>query len=342
MIPIQLTAVAANENMGVMAWLLGDGRAIPDNYLSLELNEAQINWFNASSNYNDVVINAAKEARGQGFVTEFAGPAKTLESIIWTNYDEQNWTNTRQQVYSSFGQVFEQTYWQYASFDGFWDAVEATVTLPDGLSFEDFKLCPNCYSDDIELEPSAYLDAVEENVIEPFRLMQGLFDDHAYATRVYTTMSASDMTLDPVFAYNEDLDEVSNVHTAERIIECNPNVYEFEAPWRIELPQGGVIRGTAEDAAGRVWPDEVKNQPANFTVSQLSESGKGEILVDNADEVEARLQEYNESLDLPGSDSPHRAGGCSVASPTPELPWAVGLGLVGAATFAGRRRRRGA
>jgi MYXO-CTERM domain-containing protein len=172
--------------------------------------------------------------------------------------------------------------------------------------------------------------------------MQGLFDDHAYATRVYTTMSASDMTLDPVFAYNEDLDEVSNVHTAERIIECNPNVYEFEAPWRIELPQGGVIRGTAEDAAGRVWPDEVKNQPANFTVSQLSESGKGEILVDNADEVEARLQEYNESLDLPGSDSPHRAGGCSVASPTPELPWAVGLGLVGAVTFAGRRRRRGA
>jgi hypothetical protein len=30
---------------------------------------------------------------------------------------------------------------------------------------------------------------------------------------------------------------VSNIHTAERIIECNSNIYEWQAPWRIEFPQ---------------------------------------------------------------------------------------------------------
>jgi MYXO-CTERM domain-containing protein len=170
--------------------------------------------------------------------------------------------------------------------------------------------------------------------------MQDIFDEHAYATRIYTTMSASDMTVDPVFTYNEDLGDVSNLHTAERIIECNPSVYEFEAPWRIELPQGGVIRGTAEDASSLSWPDDVRKQPANLTVSQLSESGKGEILIDNSDEVEARLQEYNESLDLPGSESPSRASGCSMSERSTGSPWSVGLGLLAAVFVSARRRRR--
>ena len=56
-----------------MTWLLSDARAVPMNYNALELNEARINWFNASSNYNDVVTAAANDAGGQGFVTEFAG-----------------------------------------------------------------------------------------------------------------------------------------------------------------------------------------------------------------------------------------------------------------------------
>ncbi|MEO1269875.1 MAG: DUF2330 domain-containing protein, partial [Myxococcota bacterium] len=59
MIPIKLTAVAAEANMGVLVWVLSDQRAVPINYRSLEVNEALINWFNASQNYNDVINVAA-------------------------------------------------------------------------------------------------------------------------------------------------------------------------------------------------------------------------------------------------------------------------------------------
>src|SRR5690606_20371807 len=228
MIPIKLTAVAANDDMGVMTWLLDDDRAVPNNYLSLELNEAQINWFNAASNYNDVVIAAAKEAGGQGFVTEFAGPTNILQNTIWTQYDQQTWDSLQSSVFSSFSDMFNWTWSVYGTWDGYWDAVRQTVTLPADVAFEDFQLCPTCY--EVTFSPSAFLTALEENVIEPVRLMQDLFDERGYATRLYTTMSAADMTLDPSFTFNGDLEDVDNNHTAERIIECNPDVFEWEAP----------------------------------------------------------------------------------------------------------------
>jgi MYXO-CTERM domain-containing protein len=242
-------------------------------------------------------------------------------------------------VYSSFGQLFDDTYWRYVNFDGYWEAVGASVTLPDGLLFEDFKLCPNCYSGDIEFQPSEFLDALEEHVIEPFRLMQDLFDDHAYATRLYTTMSAEDMTLDPVFGENDELDDVSNQHTADRIIECKSWLYEGEAPWRIELRQGDVIRGSAEDAASQTWPN-LSDHYANLKVSQLSDSGKGAVVVDRSAEVQVSLQQYNDSLDLPGDERPKSSGGCSVDARVPTQPATWALGLVAVVTIAARRRRR--
>ena len=88
---MKLTAVAANDDMGVLTWVLGSARAVPANYLSLELNEARINWFNAASNYNSVVTAAANDAGGQGFVTELAGSTRTLADRIWTPADANNW-----------------------------------------------------------------------------------------------------------------------------------------------------------------------------------------------------------------------------------------------------------
>ena len=99
MIPIKLTAVAANDDMGVLAWLLSDARAVPQNYYSLELNEALINWFNPAPTYGAVVSVAADDAGGQGFVTEFAGSTKTLANVAWTLNDEQRWQSFQNTVY---------------------------------------------------------------------------------------------------------------------------------------------------------------------------------------------------------------------------------------------------
>ncbi|HEY3500369.1 MAG TPA: DUF2330 domain-containing protein [Polyangiaceae bacterium] len=297
MIPVKLTAVAANDDMGVMAFLLSDSRAVPLNYLSLELNEARINWFNASQNYEQTVIDAADDANGQGFVTEFSGSTGTLASAVWTQSDDVIWENYSTGVHSSFQELFSTAYYQWGQWDGFWEAVEGAVTLPDGVAFADFKVCPNCYAADITVAPATFVTALEEGVIEPVRLVQDLIDAHPTLTRLYTTLSAEEMTVDPLFTFNPDLPEVSNIHTAERIIECTPDVYQFEANWRIELPQGGVIRGTPSDVG--TWPAELGELPANLRIRQVSDTGEGNLLEDNADDINALLADYNDTVPAP-------------------------------------------
>ncbi|CAN0578175.1 unnamed protein product, partial [Laminaria digitata] len=83
MIPIILTQVAANPDMGIRVWVLGEHRAIPRNYRHTVLNEEYIDWFNAGQNYNDIVIAATNEAPdGQSFVTEYAGSVDRMVDLL--------------------------------------------------------------------------------------------------------------------------------------------------------------------------------------------------------------------------------------------------------------------
>jgi hypothetical protein len=356
MIPIRLTAVAANSDMGVMTWALSSARAVPINYNALELNEARINWFNAASNYNQVVTEAADEAGGQGFVTEFAGPSSQLANVVWREDEEQDWQNTRAATYSTFSDIFAALFQRYQSYSGFWDALRRSVTLEQGLSYDDFRVCPTCYSEQVTFSPTALFAAVDEDVIEPLRGIQTLIDRAPYTTRLYSTLSAAEMTVDPVFRFNPDLPVLDNIHTAERITECDSSVYEFQAPWRIDFPQGTTIRGTP-DTVG-TWPDAVSDQPANFRVLTLSTTGEGALLADNAEIINADLSSYNAGV--PGGDGAlgsmldndgsgisraQSSGGCSLSAGTLPvripLPFVATVAtLVGAACLR-RRSQRG-
>ncbi|HYO96767.1 MAG TPA: DUF2330 domain-containing protein [Polyangiaceae bacterium] len=300
MIPIKLTAVAANADMGVMTWILSSARAVPSNYNALELNEARINWFNPATNYDDVVSAAADESGGQGFVTEFAGPSEALGKPVWSDNDELQWSTFKTIRFANFRQILETSESQWGTWDGFWDALRTSVVLPAHVAAADFKLCPGCYADEVQFSPTQYIAALETNVIAPVRDVQTLLDDHAYTTRFYTTMSADEMTVDPAFTFNRDLPNVDNQHTAERVIECNSKVNQFNAPWRVALPQGVTVRGR-----GNSWPGDDVEQPANARILRLAESGEGQVLEDNSQVITAKLKEYNAPFGTP----PVGAGG---------------------------------
>jgi hypothetical protein len=332
MIPIKLTAVAANDDMGVMTWVLGDDRAVPFNYLSLELNEARINWFNANSNYNAVVSEAADEAEGHGFVTEYADTTVALGKVVWSPNDERQWSSVRNAVYDSLSDLWNDVFSLYGTYSGFWDATRATVTPPPNVAFEDFRACASCYAGQLQFSPSEFFAALEKQVIEPNRLVQKLFDDHGYVTRLYSTLSAAEMTVDPVFGFNPDLPAVSNLHSAERVIECSPGLQQFEAPWRVALPQGDVVRGV-----GANWPTATANeQPPTARILQLSESGPGSVLTDNTSLIDSRLAAHNATVpSRKESDS-----GCSYAIASRLTPPGPGWTLVVAFALLGAARRR--
>lgn len=295
-IPIRPTAVAADDDMGVMVYMVAEAQAIPKNYRSLVLNEALINWFSFSSTYNAVITQAANEAGGQGFVSEFAGPSAGFNRTIWTPFDEQVWSNLQGQAGTIPLQVdggvatssdplplLQGIIAQYSSWDGLRDAIAAGVTLPPDVTLDGLMATPWLYQDDtrININVGKLMAGVEQNVIDPMIDTQKLITSRPYLTRLFTTMSADEMTVDPLFSVNPDLSDISNVHTAEQVIECSSDVYSWEAPWRVELPQGGVVRG---EGNGNAWPYLPGNaqMPANRKIVELAESGAGEVVTDNS------------------------------------------------------------
>jgi hypothetical protein len=144
-----------------------------------------------------------------------------------------------------------------------------------------------------------------------------------YVTRLYTTMSPADMTLDPVFDFNTDLADVSNQHVAERTIYCSEDVWRNEAPWKAELPSGQVVHGQ-----GNSWPLTADDDfPAALEVRQEHNSGEGDTIDDNLPAIEAVIDEHNDSVPInTGGGSSGGGGGCHTTGTG--APAGGGLALV--------------
>jgi hypothetical protein len=80
MIPMQMAAVAAVENMNIIVWFFSDRQAAPANFERIEVPDEAIRFDEyGSSNYETLLDEHMDAAGGHGFITEFAGPSNTYE-----------------------------------------------------------------------------------------------------------------------------------------------------------------------------------------------------------------------------------------------------------------------
>jgi hypothetical protein len=323
MIPIKLTAVAAQDDMGVLVWVLGEHRSVPTNYRHLVLNEAAIDWTTGGGNYNTVVNLAANEAGGQGFVTEYANASSTMANIVFSSAEADDWNQLKAQPLATTLALAEAIAQRFSSLDGLGDALETFVRPPSNVTMTEYLQCPSCYELSLVRENAAELvAAVETNAIKPMRDTQAVIDSLPYITRMYSTLSADEMTVDPDFAYNADLPTYSNIHTATRVIHCNAFVESFEAPWTVKFADGTKVEGRG----GAGWPLTVgTDTPATSLIVQLSVSGVGEVVKDNRATVGDSVKTANSK----------QAGACNANG---DAFWPLALIAI---VLAGRRSLRG-
>ncbi len=304
LIPIRPTAVAAAEDMPIKVWVLSNERAIPKNYKGLILNEALIDWFNPSDTYNEVVSKAADEAGGQGFVTEFAGSTDAFMDTIVFQWERQTWMDFSSTTFASDVEMYNQATQNWSGWDGFDEALAAAVTLPEDVDFDDLQLCFLCYSNDagFAFDQGEFLTRLFEDVIKPMWDTQELVDSRPYMTRLYTTMSADEMSLDPIFDFNPDLGDVSNVHVADRVVGCPDNGDPNAQPWTVELDQGDTVMGTEFG----VWPIDIEDEPAALQILQYGTSGEGEMVTDNGPMITDMINDQNDAT-MNGDDEPAAA-----------------------------------
>ncbi len=79
MIPLRLTAVAANPDMAVMVWFFGPSPVRPTNYAHMEIADEDIVFFDfGGHNYRQLMGQTADQFNGQAFITEYARPTSAL------------------------------------------------------------------------------------------------------------------------------------------------------------------------------------------------------------------------------------------------------------------------
>lgn len=300
-IPIRPAAVSAQSDLGVHVWVFGASQAVPDNYASLVLNDAVIDWLTAEkflagtlpaggvgpfgdharepANYDAVVAAAVSEAGGRGFVTELAAPASQFRERVWSALDDERLPAIASRDYAHGVDAILAAAEQYAGWDGWHDAVQAATTLPEGVTLDAFEREPERYRDMAEVDTDELFRVLDERVVKPAADTAALLYRAPYVTRLYTVLSADAQASDPAFSYNLDLAQISNTHIAAQTIECDAG--QAGAPWQIELPQGGVVRSDDPDG----WPLAIGSMPANLKVVTLSARGSGSVVEDNSERI---------------------------------------------------------
>ena len=79
MIPLRLTAVAANQNMSVLTWFYAEKQAVPANYAEMRIMDQEVIFTSfGTHNYRQLMGEKADEYGGQAFITEYAAPTREL------------------------------------------------------------------------------------------------------------------------------------------------------------------------------------------------------------------------------------------------------------------------
>lgn len=298
-VPLRLTSVAAVDNLTVLVYLAGPGRAVPKNHLHVQVNLVRIDWFGSAANYGQVLAAAIDEAEGHAFATEFAGKLPEKAAIA-----------------QPFGGTSEEPVMQLERLDltgvaeaktgakvlgllkprNFPISADSAAILEKhlGLAAQAGKggQVVDFYTNDAHegaaaaqaaaVDGKALAKDLDEGFVTPLKTMWPLLQASAKFTRLAMRVSPEEMTKDPIFAFHATLPDVSNVQKAKANPVCRKGDFAQDA-WRLTLPDIGsyvvdVQTGTASGPFGQLLPNNAKDArfsaaPAASVVELLDETG---------------------------------------------------------------------
>ncbi|HEY4184056.1 MAG TPA: DUF2330 domain-containing protein [Polyangia bacterium] len=368
-IPLRLTAIAANPDMPVRVWVLADGRVVPKTFLEVQIDEARIDWLNGGSNYssisNSLLSQAADEAGGNAFITEYAGPASIAAQLLWspTRFD----LTALQAAQTPPAYVQALINLGLASNSQVLPLLDMYIPMPADLKamgITDAQFYANISSYYSQYAFPAFdlatlTTKISANIIEPLHAAQTMIDSHAYMTRMNTFISPPEMTKDAFFFASTGLGDVPLVHTATFRTMCGQMKFMgCNAPVRLELADGrkAWVRAgsTATTCDYRSYDlSGLQGLPASAMAFQRDGLGEGMEVVDNSAAIDKGLAANNNAYPAeqnmfptptgaPGATSASSGGGCSCEMGG-RGAGGLGLGIlalgVAAGSFAVRRRR---
>jgi hypothetical protein len=305
-VPLVLTQVAATPDMPVLTYVMGDMRAIPTNWFHVEVNEKKIDWINYGQNYEEVLTMAIDEAAGHGFVTEYAGSSEFLEkSLWWEGRFDVDKLATKTSAEAFLMELLSQGFPRDSQMQGL---IKKHIPKPDDVpqgcetdqEFYTWNLeeCLQHMPEGWTFDPAAFVADLEERVIGALQEAQAIFDQHGYLTRLKTTVSPDEMTRDPFFAFNPELEDVSNIHQASATGDCDTdNGTISNVVITLENGESITIEGEVQMWGGALPEDYAADEPAASKIELMGETGQGqEVARSRTGEVDSRLDTEDPSI----------------------------------------------
>jgi hypothetical protein len=340
-VPLKLTAIAAQDDMGVRVFALGDVRAAPSTYKHVELNEVRLDWTNGAMNYTEVVAGAidAPGADGRGFITEYAGASDVVDE---STFFSASWDST---PFAGRAPIDENgfTVIDILTQQGLIDCespldgtcsyphpqvlplLRTHLPAPDGMDEDEFYRHLADYPELIDLERwngDKFADDLQARVVSPALRGVGLLNKWGYLTRMLTIISPHEMTRDPEFILNKDLPDVPAGHSVTMNVPCDgANKMLIGDDQRFPVLHDPFT-----------WPQFPDAMPYALRVEQIAPKGAPQVIQDFTKEIDAALDASNENF----SYDDGRRFQCAVRRGS--LTGALTLGFVFA--FGWIRRRR--
>jgi len=304
-VPLKLTSIAATPEMPILVWVLGQGRAIPKNFIHAVVNEQALTYPGAA-NYIDVVTAAVDTVEGRAWVTEYAQDASNFSQMFITDAGREfDSVQTAESVTNALNALSQLGFpWSNPDVD---DVLREVLTMPEGLRGYPWENCYwNSFGGEILCDPNDshvttkdeffgalnywfqqpevaehFAETVDlamlktrlyEGVIEVAIELQDLFDrEGAKLTRFFTTLDPDEMTRDPIFSFNPDLPDIDPTRTANMTIWYDTTC----EPWGImEYPDGSQYTFDCTDNScfgGTIGP--VPDAPALKWAQVIEETG---------------------------------------------------------------------
>ena len=137
------------------------------------------------------------------------------------------------------------------------DTLTAALPLPVGQTpfayFDQNFLARNYTVAELSAARTAVTTAIETDVIAPLQLSLNVLDGDRYMTRLFTTLSADEMTVDPAFVFNADMGDQQLDRNANLDVQC----IDDRNNWLLTLGEG---TGRTDEVVRPVPSPSVSNQ----------------------------------------------------------------------------------
>jgi MYXO-CTERM domain-containing protein len=345
-IPIQLTSVAASPDMPLEVYVFGQSRAVPTSYYHVIPNPFAYDWFTGTVDWQDTIGRAADEAGGHAFATDFSGDTSRLQGSFY----QGQWDGTLVDMRAAGDAI---AWWRivisnFPASTAILDVFREFIPMPATVTVDEqsFYNALDYYAADLAsqpFDPVAATDALEAAVVQPLRDAEQLVLDAPHLSRLTSSLDAREMTVDPIFELNADMDqEVSNLHTGSLAWVCDADDSAMDAPRTFTVaPEGYTVALPSSSALQAMGLTEYEYLQSLTTFSalrieQTSATGDPETVSDQSAWLEEQIALLGgEATDDPVAADDPAAGGCGCATGATGGGWTL-LALV---PIALRRRR---